>query len=116
MPYVLEYKEGGIAKKLAVEEHECMLGRAPECNLILAQAGISRNHCKIVEKEDQFLLEDLNSKNGTRVNGVYVKTVELSSGDIIQIGEYQLRFQCSSQTEIPQQVVLSEEKGLQEEA
>lgn len=117
MPYVLTYKEGGVAKRFAMEDQECLLGRAPECNLILAQAGISRNHCKIIEKDHQTILEDLNSKNGTRVNGVYVKSVELSSGDIIQIGEYQLRFEAAGQSsKPPQQVVLSEEKGLQEEA
>lgn len=116
MPYFLSYQDHGAPQRVEVGEAEYVIGRAPDCNLVLVQAGISRNHCRIVQDGDDYSLEDLNSKNGTRVNGIYVKTVRLGNGDVIQIGEYRLEFQSDAQAEVQQRVVLSEEKALQEEA
>lgn len=116
MPYILQYQENGIDKRVEVKESELLMGRAPDCNLVLAQAGISRHHCKLLANGHSYALEDLNSKNGTRVNGIYVKTVNLESGDMIQLGEYNIKFIPVSDGTGEQRVVLSEDKGLYEEA
>jgi len=116
MPYTLSYKENGILKKNQIKEQELVLGRAPDSGMVLAQAGISRRHCKISERDDQYILEDLNSKNGTRINGIYIKTSQLEHGDVIQVGDFALTFHESLTESQEQKVVLSEDKGLYEEA
>ena len=53
---------------------------------------MSRNHCVILAENGRFILRDLNSTNGSFVNGNPVTEIELRSGDVIEIGEAQLEF------------------------
>ena len=116
MPYILQYQENGIDKRVEVTDAELVFGRAPDCDLVLTQAGISRHHCKLTANGHTFSLEDLSSKNGTRVNGIYIKTVNLEAGDLIQLGDYDIKFAPVADGTGEQRVVLSEDKGLYEEA
>ncbi|MCB1051829.1 MAG: FHA domain-containing protein [Acidobacteria bacterium] len=115
-PYYLTYQENGIPKKIPVENRNVLMGRAPDCDMILTQAGISRHHCRLSKNGDTFVLEDLNSKNGTKVNNIYIKSVQLEPEDVIQIGEYNILFRRELSTAEAKQVILSEEKELYEEA
>ncbi len=127
MPYTLQYAEGGKQKKFEVFEHELLLGRAPDCGLVLTQPGISRHHCKIVQREDGIEIEDLHSKNGTRVNNIYVSKMKLSPGDNILVAEFRVVFQplppagragnpAMDTNTTDRMVRFSEEKKLHEEA
>jgi putative nucleotidyltransferase with HDIG domain len=58
----------------------------------LIDAKVSRNHAKIVAIHDGFLIEDMESSNGTLVNGEKIETRLLKSGDTITIGFTELRF------------------------
>jgi len=123
--YILRYAEGGEEKKIEVNETELLLGRAPDCTLVLAQPGISRHHCKIIQDGKKVNIIDLKSKNGTRVNNIYIKTASLSSRDIITVAEFAIRFEVPAPTlnkpiqpeeDTDQLVLLSENKELHEEA
>jgi pSer/pThr/pTyr-binding forkhead associated (FHA) protein len=46
-----------------------VIGRGVECDVVVKDVKASRRHCRLVRKEDGFLLEDLGSKNGTYVDG-----------------------------------------------
>lgn len=46
-----------------------MIGRGVECDVVIKDAKASRKHCRLVRKEEGFVLEDLGSKNGTYVDG-----------------------------------------------
>ena len=65
---------------------DVIIGRTPTSDLTLVDEGISREHAVISWDEDRFSIEDLQSTNGTRVNGKRVRSVELQDGDQIQIG------------------------------
>lgn len=66
---------------------ECLIGRDPDADVRLDDAGISRRHAKILNRGDgRYLLEDLGSANGTFVGGKPVGRHELVTGDRIQIG------------------------------
>lgn len=72
------------------------IGRLPECDLALADANVSRRHAEISLDEDtgQFVIHDLNSTNGTRVNGQRLFEPQwLQSGDEITVGATALRFE-----------------------
>ena len=127
MPYILRYTEGGEEKKLEVTEPELLLGRAPDCGLILAQPGISRHHCKIYQDGNSFTIQDLKSKNGTRVNNIYISKTKLAPRDIVLVAEFMLQFETVEMKAAPpgqpaewsdtdQMVLLSENKELHEEA
>ena len=89
-----------------------MIGRSPDCQVVLKDFGISRQHAKIVVGEDGVRIIDLKSKNGTQVNGVPVVEAPLKDGDRILLGKFQLTF---SKT-LDAKVVLDEAKPLSEEA
>jgi pSer/pThr/pTyr-binding forkhead associated (FHA) protein len=72
------------------------IGRGTECHVILADQNASRLHCQIIQNDKGFVLRDLASRIGTRVNGQPVKEQVLRDGDILQIGEDTLTF--SNQT------------------
>ncbi len=68
-------------------------GRAPESDYRFAEdEKISRVHCSINCENTRFRLRDLNSTNGTLVNGNAVKEIELRAGDVIQIGDLEVEF------------------------
>ena len=68
------------------------IGRDPRNQLPLPDGGVSREHCAIVPQGDRFLLRDLDSHNGTRVNDVLVREQLLASGDCIGVGRTVLQF------------------------
>lgn len=54
---------------LPIEGDRCILGRHPDCNIVLDSGAVSRQHAKIERVDGQYYLEDLQSRNGTFVNG-----------------------------------------------
>lgn len=69
-----------------------VIGRGADSDLQLADEGLSRAHCAIESKEDHFLLTDLESRNGTFVNGKPAGETFLSSGDLIEVGAATIEF------------------------
>ena len=65
---------------------EVTIGRLPNLPIVLGHEGVSRRHARIVRDLNGYLLEDLDSRNGTVVNGKMVKRHRLSDGDRIQLG------------------------------
>ena len=73
---------------------EIVIGRNPTTDITLLDEGISREHAVIYYDADApgYVIEDLQSTNGTRVNGKRVRSSPLSEGDEIQIGQTMFRF------------------------
>ncbi len=68
-----------------------VIGRSDRCDLSLPSDLISRTHCMIEARGDQWWLVD-RSRHGTRVNGAAISRVALSAGDTIQLGDYTAEF------------------------
>jgi pSer/pThr/pTyr-binding forkhead associated (FHA) protein len=70
-----------------VEQFPYVIGRRRECEGCLPYAFISRHHCEITEAEGRVLIKDLESYNGTYVNGrPAVTPLEICDGDEITLG------------------------------
>lgn len=69
-----------------------VLGRLPTCEISLHDANASRQHAELVEREDGWWIVDLDSTNGTYVNGSLVKERRLMPGDRIQVGSSKMEF------------------------
>ena len=68
------------------------IGRGSESDIQLRRKFISRRHARVTEDEEGVRIEDLGSKNGIYVNEQPVKEAYLHNGDVVDIGEVQLRF------------------------
>src|SRR5262245_65789075 len=69
------------------------LGRDADCTISLSDPSVSRRHARVVREGDEFLVEDLGSRNGTRLNGREVQRGPFSPGDRIEVGNVVVRFE-----------------------
>src|SRR5919106_8833 len=76
----------------AINEETLVIGRKTAANLCMADASVSRRHCKIEKNEQGFVLTDLDSLNGTFVNDLPIRTRLLDHGDRVRIGDSQFLF------------------------
>ena len=80
-------------EKAELSAGTCVVGRAPGCNLFLPlSTGVSRQHCKIQYSANRFVVMDLDSRNGTFVNGEPFERTPLAAGDILEVGDTRIRF------------------------
>ena len=70
-----------------------VVGRTPECDITLNDLNVSRRHAEIWRTEAGVAIKDLDSTNGTIVNGHRVSAVSLSPRDVVQIGPVTLRIE-----------------------
>ena len=92
---VLVIRNGGFeGMRYELAAAETLIGRNPNTDITLLDEGISREHALVVFDEEAatFTIEDLQSTNGTRVNGKRVRSAQLSPGDEIQIGHTRFTF------------------------
>jgi sigma-B regulation protein RsbU (phosphoserine phosphatase) len=69
------------------------IGRGLDNAMVLENAAVSRRHARVFVIDDAYWIEDLESSNGTRVNGVVITRAPLNSGDVVEIGPYRFRFE-----------------------
>ncbi|MCG6924236.1 MAG: FHA domain-containing protein [Acidobacteria bacterium] len=110
--YRLIYQDGDTPQTYTFASGEVVIGRSPECQIVLRDFGISRMHAKVVAEPSGVRIFDLKSKNGTQVNGVQVMDASLRDGDRILLGKFQITFTDALQS----RVVLDDDKPLSEEA
>ncbi|HKO62067.1 MAG TPA: sigma 54-interacting transcriptional regulator [Pyrinomonadaceae bacterium] len=75
-----------------IEDLPVVIGRETNATLCIADASVSRRHSRIDKEEDEFVILDLDSLNGTFINDVPVKRRKLQHGDRVRIGDSQFLF------------------------
>jgi pSer/pThr/pTyr-binding forkhead associated (FHA) protein len=91
----LVIKNGGFeGMTFELTAEETLIGRNPTTHITLLDEGISREHAIILydADNDSYSLEDLQSTNGTQVNGKRVRSVTLADGDEVRVGRTLFRF------------------------
>jgi hypothetical protein len=92
-PAVLAIRREGLpARAYVVVAQGATLGRSLDSDVVLADAAVSRQHCRIAWDGSRYYVEDLGSSNGTRVNSQRVQRAPLHHGDLIQVGDQMLEF------------------------
>jgi hypothetical protein len=77
---------------------DCVIGRAPDCAINIADGSVSSRHARIVREPQGFVLEDLQSRNGTFVNGEKVDQPRLlADGDVVRLGKVVLTFNVAQE-------------------
>ncbi|MEM8885639.1 MAG: FHA domain-containing protein [Planctomycetota bacterium] len=88
----LTIRENGVESRFQIDSDEVKVGRAAHNDVALADGKASKEHCRIVREGEGWKLIDLESHNGTRVNGDYANKAWLHHEDTIRIGTTELRF------------------------
>ena len=92
-PYAeLVLSDGG---RVALGDGPLVLGRLPECDVVINDPNVSRRHAEFRRTTDGVVVTDLGSTNGTRVNGIPVRERQLTSGDEITVGSTTLVIELS---------------------
>jgi hypothetical protein len=81
-------------RRFAIEDRPLVIGRLPECDIVLSDPNVSRRHAEIVRQDGEVVLRDLGSTNGSKVNGSQVTAVVLADGDEIIIGATRMAFEA----------------------
>ncbi len=93
MPFLSKDNADGVVQKIAIDGDETVIGRHPECQLIVDEGAISRRHARIFSQQGQLLIEDLGSRNGTYVNNRMIQQpIRLFDGDLIAVCEARFIF------------------------
>ena len=93
----IEIQNGGFeGMAFDLTSAETLIGRNPTTDVTLLDEGISREHAVILldEESGAYTVEDLQSTNGTKVNGKRVRSATLTSGDVIELGSTRFEFFC----------------------
>jgi hypothetical protein len=83
---------GRAGESFAVDRERMSIGRRPDSNVFLDDVTVSRDHALIVQRGDQFYLDDCGSLNGTYVNRSRIESHRLEEGDEVQVGKYKLTY------------------------
>jgi len=81
-----------VIKEVQITKDRTSLGRRPYNDIVIDNLAVSGEHASIRMTGSDVVIEDLNSTNGTYVNGRAVKQQQLHHGDRIEIGKYKIRF------------------------
>ena len=74
--------------QLLEQDQSVLIGRDRSCQLCIDDPQISRHHARILRQTDSITIEDLNSSNGTFLNGVRIKTGILKINDLVTLGRF----------------------------
>jgi hypothetical protein len=84
-------------RRIALGTDTIRIGRLPDCEVVLTDANVSRHHAEIRKSDDGgggYVVVDLGSTNGTKVNGVPVRTQRLQHGDEVGVGGARMRYEA----------------------
>jgi pSer/pThr/pTyr-binding forkhead associated (FHA) protein len=92
MPKMIVSIDEVVIKEVQLTKDRTTLGRRPYNDIVIDNLAVSGEHAVLQMAGGEVFLEDLNSTNGTYVNGKAVKKQQLQNGDGIEIGKYKIKF------------------------
>src|SRR5688572_28714532 len=84
--------DGSIIREIALDKERVTIGRKPTNDVQIENLAVSGEHARVVTILNDSFLEDMDSTNGTLVNGTPIKKHILQNNDLIEIGKYKLKF------------------------
>ena len=84
--------DGLVLKEIQLNKERLSIGRKPHNDIQIDNLAISGDHAVVVTILADSFLEDLNSTNGTLVNGQPIKKHFLRNNDIVELGKYKLKY------------------------
>jgi len=81
-----------VIKEFQITKERTTLGRRPYNDIVIDNLAVSGEHAVLTSTGNDVYIEDLNSTNGTYINGKAVKKQLLSNNDVVEIGKYRIKF------------------------
>jgi phosphoserine phosphatase RsbU/P len=106
MPFLVLTSGPNAPQRYELKKGTNVIGRNPECDIVFSVSAVSREHARIVWRNDQFFIEDLKSRNLTVVNNNKVepeKPVPLGPGDKIKICDFQCEYHDENAPKPPEE-------------
>ena len=94
--------DGQVLAEYNMNKERYTIGRLPDNDIRIDNPAVSGHHSLIINILNDSFLEDLNSTNGTYVNGKLIKKHAMQHGDVITVGHHQLRFVDSQEDDAGQ--------------
>ena len=94
--------DGQVLAEYNMNKERYTIGRLPDNDIRIDNPAVSGHHSLIINILNDSFLEDLNSTNGTYVNGKLIKKHAMQHGDVITVGHHQLKFVDSGEAETEQ--------------
>ena len=92
MPKMIVSIDGVVIKEVQLTKDRTTLGRRPYNDVVIDNLAISGEHAVFQMIGSDVVIEDLNSTNGTYVNGKAAKKQQLHNGDTVEVGKYKIKF------------------------
>ena len=92
MPKMIVSIDGVVIKEVQLTKDRTTLGRRPYNDVVIDNLAISGEHAVFQMTGNDVFIEDLNSTNGTYVNGKAAKKQQLHNGDTVEVGKYKIKF------------------------
>lgn len=92
MPKMIVSIDGVVIKEVQLTKDRTTLGRRPYNDVVIDNLAISGEHAVFQMAGSDVFIEDLNSTNGTYVNGKAAKKQQLNNGDTVEVGKYKIKF------------------------
>ncbi len=101
MARLVLHLDGQVLAEYNMSKERYTVGRLPDNDIRIDNSAVSGHHALVINILNDSFLEDLNSTNGTYVNGKIIKKHALQHGDVITVGHHALRF-VDSEVEEPE--------------
>ena len=92
MPKMIVSIDGVVIKEVQLTKDRTTLGRRPYNDIVIDNLAVSGEHAVLQMTGSEVYLEDLNSTNGTYVNGKAAKKQLLQNADVIEVGKYKIKY------------------------
>ena len=92
MPKMIVSIDGVVIKEVQLTKDRTTLGRRPYNDIVIDNLAVSGEHAVLQMAGNVVHLEDLNSTNGTYVNGKAAKKQLLQNGDLVEVGKYKIKY------------------------
>lgn len=96
MSKIIVSLEGKVLHDVALSKERMTIGRRPHNDVVIDSLAVSGEHAVILTTGNDSVLEDLNSTNGTLVNGQAIKKKILQNNDVIEMAKYRIKFQAEA--------------------
>ncbi|MEO5659748.1 MAG: FHA domain-containing protein [Polaromonas sp.] len=97
MPKMIISLDGVVLKEIQLTKDRTSMGRRPYNDIVIDNLAVSGEHAVLLMSGSDGQIEDLNSTNGTYVNGKSVKKQLLRNDDVVEIGKYRIQYINESQ-------------------
>lgn len=104
--------DGVVIKEVQITKDKTTLGRRPYNDIVIDNLAVSGEHAVLQMVGADVFIEDLNSTNGTYINGKAIKKQLLANNDIVEVGKYKIKFLLEDSGDYEKTMILKPGSGV----